>query len=216
MKNLKFFTILLTSVYFPLCVFAQNFQRQDQEASFFIPSQETAPHYENLPPVVQQDVQSVVRQQNTLYEVKYVLVDGVFVPTYTKVEIPVSEHVAKDEITIENHPSVIKSSQIKEQKNNFIHNTSSTEGVAPVVETKTQPEIKEVASREEGIKLPTYEKSQPGFPEYTTIYEQYLKDTLVFQKTKEFPYNQKLIDALNKMSSDKKHIIFQGPADSYK
>lgn len=214
MKNLKFFTILLTSVYFPLCVFAQNFQRQDQEASFFIPSQEIAPRYENLPPVVKQDVQSVVRQRDTLYEVKYVLVDGVFVPTYTKVEIPVYE--AKDEITVENHPSVINDYQMMQQNTGVVQNVSSTEEVAPVVETKTQPEIKEVASREEGIKLPTYEKSQPGFPEYTTIYEQYLKDTLVFQKTKEFPYNQKLIDALNKMSSDKKHIIFQGPADSYK
>lgn len=214
MKNLKFFTILLTSVYFPLCVFAQNFQRQDQEASFFIPSQEIAPRYENLPPVVKQDVQSVVRQQNTLYEVKYVLVDGVFVPTYTKVEIPVYE--AKDEITVENHPSVINDYQMMQQNTGVVQNVSSTEEVAPVVETKTQAKIKEVASREEGIKLPTYEKSQPGFPEYTTIYEQYLKDTLVFQKTKEFPYNQKLIDALNKMSSDKKHIIFQGPADSYK
>lgn len=214
MKNLKFFTILLTSVYFPLCVFAQNFQRQDQEASFFIPSQEIAPRYENLPPVVKQDVQSVVRQRDTLYEVKYVLVDGVFVPTYTKVEIPVYE--AKDEITVENHPSVINDYQMMQQNTGVVQNVSSTEEVAPVVETKTQAKIKEVASREEGIKLPTYEKSQPGFPEYTTIYEQYLKDTLVFQKTKEFPYNQKLIDALNKMSSDKKHIIFQGPADSYK
>lgn len=214
MKNLKFFTILLTNVYFPLCVFAQNFQRQDQEASFFIPSQEIAPRYENLPPVVKQDVQSVVRQRDTLYEVKYVLVDGVFVPTYTKVEIPVYE--AKDEITVENHPSVINDYQMMQQNTGVVQNVSSTEEVAPVVETKTQAKIKEVASREEGIKLPTYEKSQPGFPEYTTIYEQYLKDTLVFQKTKEFPYNQKLIDALNKMSSDKKHIIFQGPADSYK
>ena len=93
MKKIRYFTIFSGVLLFSPQVFAQNFERQNnQPLPFFMPTQEMASKYEKLPPI-RTNTQNVVKRHNTLYDVKYVLTEGVYVPVYTKkvISAPVTE-----------------------------------------------------------------------------------------------------------------------------
>ncbi len=210
MKNLKFFIILLGIICFPALVFSQSFQRQNPEMPFFMPTQETSPKYEKLPPI-RNNNSNIVRNKNTLYEVRYVLVEGVYVPTYTEKRITAQQPI-KEELTAENHPSVADTETFLEENNDSDLETLSAENFDFTPET-TQTEFEPETQEYHPISIPKYEKPSPSDPAYTKIYDKYIQDTIVFQKDKEFPYNKKLKASLNKMSSDREIVFFKGKAN---
>lgn len=209
MKKIRYFTIFSGVLLFSPQVFAQNFERQNnQQLPFFVPTQETAPRYEKLPPI-RNNTQKVVKNRDTLYDVKYVLVEGVYVPTYTKkvISAPVAKQEEKEELTIENHPSIIDNAPAIIQDIEPIAEVVSNENIKEDKETFNKETQTETAKH---TRPPLIENNQPYAPPYTNIYAQYIQDTIAFQETGYFPYNKHLETALNKMSSNKKKMIFKG------
>ena len=209
MKKIRYFTIFSGVLLFSPQVFAQNFERQNnQQLPFFMPTQETAPRYEKLPPI-RNNTQKVVKNRDTLYDVKYVLVEGVYVPTYTKkvISAPVAKQEEKEELTIENHPSIIDNTPAITQDIEPVARFVSNENIKEEKETLNKKIQTETDKR---ITPPLIENTPPHAPAYTNIYAQYIQDAIVFQETGDFPYNKNLETALNKMSSNKKKMIFKG------
>ena len=99
-----------------------------------------ASKYEKLPPI-RTNTQNVVKRHNTLYDVKYVLTEGVYVPVYTKkvISAPVTEQEEQEELTIENHPSIIDNAPAIIQ---------DIEPIAEVVSNENIKEDKETFNKE--------------------------------------------------------------------
>ncbi|MBE6451266.1 MAG: hypothetical protein E7016_04810 [Alphaproteobacteria bacterium] len=224
-KKMKYFTLIIGFLLQTMPVFAQNIARQSQVPAFFMPMQEYTQKQETLPPLEKQEqMQNQVSDiNNEQYDVKYVLVNGVYVPTFTKRQK--IQPQPKDDISMQEHPS-IKRNTTKLVTHNDIEDNSfesevDTEQIAPVQlqpefveQPPEKPQQKPVESvlnqARELIELPFDATINPELAPYRNIYAQYLNDTLVFQKEGYFPVNQKLEQSLSKMSSDKHLTVFEG------
>ena len=237
------------------------------DAPFFIPEYETKPKYEKLPPLRKTNTRNTKpanQEEDVVYKVKYVLVEGVYVPTYTKVkktkpakepekiyaqindnpvitDTPqeIEEPTSSIEETLvipknqtkQNKPKTYKKitdNQTKPKKTKKAAQTKTDdepnydETKTTLAQTKTDDEpnydetediennIKKVRHKPKNIPLPADDTILEGVPAYRNIYAQYLKDTVYFQKHGMFPKNKLLSESLQKMSSDKKSVIYQG------
>ena len=236
MKFLSFFTILHSLFVLTTDCLAQNYRNYGQAPAFFMPQQERAPQQEKLPPIRPQDqaANQVYNTPNAQYDVKYVLVNGVFVPTFTKRKIPVqvAENTSSDK-----HPS-IKKNTIKIELHDETNETSPTmeepilqaeqidindnqtgeQEDTDVVTIEQAPTIAEENFSKEVTSVTNKNLINPPFeividnnlPSYRNIYAQYINDTVFFQKEGIFPQNDLLEKSLNKMTSDKKNTVFKG------
>ncbi len=212
MKILIFFITLFCLMMSSENVTAQGYQRQMQTPSFFMPKQELEPKYEKLQPIHKNDQAQNINIQDIQYSVKYVLVDGVYVPTYT----PISKQTsAQDNLSIENHPSIKDDDELIIATSNPITEeiTSVNEPIVPKIKETTKTDVSPKPQSNQSntlIDLPFDIDTQTNVPPYRNIYAQYLQDTLIFQKKGYFPENLNLDNALQKMSSDKKIIVYKG------
>ena len=81
--------ILCGFILYSLLFFTANNCVAYNDAPFFIPEYETKPKYEKLPPLRKtntHNTKTANQEEDVVYKVKYVLVEGVYVPTYTKVK----------------------------------------------------------------------------------------------------------------------------------
>lgn len=178
--------------------FSQNYQRQDSAPAFFMPQQELMPQYEKLPPIKQQNTNQPKSSVDEQYDIKYVLVDGVYMPTFTKKQVVVP-------YTDYNHPSVKPNNDIAENiDNNNIHD------VQPKIQVAKAPQSTVEKPQNSTIELPASTTLKDGIPPYRNIYAKYLADTQIFQKKGSFPENKDLEKSLNKMKSGKQITLFRG------
>ena len=177
--------------------------------AFFIPEYETKPRSERLPPIpIRRDAPKKPAHQslkkfNQNYEVeKYVMVNGVFTPVFKKKELQHKKQVQQDNYK-QDHPQVIQIAQPEPEN----EPTIKQEEILTVEIEPIQPmeEDNNTFPKELG-----FTPINPSLPPYKNIYSQYLLDTKVFKQTGKFPHNKNLETALNKMTSNKQHVVYSG------
>ncbi|MBQ8870165.1 MAG: hypothetical protein IJ019_02175 [Alphaproteobacteria bacterium] len=223
---MKFFIIMS---YFLIYTYSSVAQNYNQAPAFFMPQQEIKPKQEKLPPIqnTNQINNQIYSTPDAQYDVKYVLVNGVYVPTFTKRKkiIQETENTVNDERpNIKRKNTKTKSAQsnnadekqnqlsVTEQKPtvNITAKKDITDPNFPPPEEKQIEKKTDTPSKVKYVELPFETTIDNNLPPYRNIFAQYLNDTLTFQKENIFPENEALSQALKKASSGKEITVFKG------
>jgi hypothetical protein len=227
MKILKFLIIFISITLYFSKVSAQIYP-QYQKDDFFMPAYETAPKREKLPPLPKQPIQQVYNHNSTLYDIQYKFVNGVYVPVYTKkiiekkqpqvVNYDADEHpmIKKTVHSAPKTEQIIEEPQLQNIDDAISIIADSVSTImknSPTLTNTTETPKNETYQENSITEYPNYKlttEDEYG-PPYRKIYNQYIKDTIEFNKTGTFPYNENLEQSLKKMSSGKQITVFRGP-----